>query len=160
MRLSKKNIILIVITIVFALTIYLYFRITEQKHIEDDKIVVAPTEVFDNAQRLCKSMWPGAEDVQNKCIYEQTEAGKKVYNDYMKYILNKEDPYTDKAPTSSEEKEHIVRKCLEYGQTILHDNSFALDYVETLKCCEYSFTVWGFKKASWYQYNQYNQDDN
>jgi hypothetical protein len=160
MRLSKKNIILIVITIVFALTIYLYFRITEQKHIEDDKIVVAPTEVFDNAHRFCKSMWPGAEDVQNKCIYEQTEAGKKVYNDYMKYILNKEDPYTDKAPTSSEEKEHIVRKCLEYGQTILHDNSFALDYVETLKCCEYSFTVWGFKKASWYQYNQYNQDDN
>lgn len=157
MRLSKKNIILIVVTIIFALTAYLYFRTQDNQNVKDDKIVIAPIEVVDNANRLCKSMWPGAEDIQNKCIYEQIEAGKKVYKDYMKYIFNKEDPHTDKTPTLYEEKKYIVIKCLEYGQVTLFDSSFALDYVEILKCCEYSFTVWGFKKASWYKYTDEEQ---
>lgn len=156
MKLSKMNIMWIVVSIIISLTSYFHFRNQELKQKNENNtsgIVVAPVEVVDNANRLCKSMWPGAEDVQDKCVYEQIEAGKKIHEKYIKYIINNNET-TPSTSTTPQEKEHIVRKCLEYGQTILYDNSFALDYVETLKCCEYSFIVWGFEKSSLHPYIQ------
>lgn len=154
MKLSKRNIILIGITILLTLVVYTHFKMNEYKQIANSIThEYIPEEVKYNANRLCSSMWPGAEDIQDKCIYEQIEAGKKVYNNYInKYIINLDEIDQNNNDITIQEKNFIVKKCLEYGQLILFDNTFALDYVEILKCCEYSFSVWGFQKSSWYQY--------
>lgn len=149
MKKYRFQIVTICILILLGILTHVYFKQQTVDITNGNNILIAPPEIMDNAHRLCKSMWPGAEEIQNKCLYEQLEAGKKVYKNYITpYLINKE----ELDPAKAKEKEHLVKRCLNSGQLILFDNSFALDYVEVLKCCEYSFNVWGFEKASWYRY--------
>jgi hypothetical protein len=103
-----------------------------------------------NSERLCVGLWPGVEEIQKECISKQYIAAKELYSKYVyPYVINRELTILkdDEIPkdVTNEEKEYLIKKCMERSQTILPDNSFALDYIETLTCCEYSFKLYGFE---------------
>jgi len=103
-----------------------------------------------NSHTLCINLWPGVKDMQDECINEQYKAARELYGKYVfPYVVKKGIPLVKENEVfndaTDKEKEYLIQKCMEKSKITLPSNAVALDYVETLTCCRYSFKLYGFE---------------